>query len=158
MQEKRVKYEQALQEELARQAQQAKEQKEREELEALLAAERLREEELEREEARKQEAARAAKELLQGKFAQEPTEGDMATITFRMPNGQRVTRKFLAEDRVGTLYEWVSSLEQESYGFENPGSDVQLLVPMPRKVYDQLDEVLRDTKLYPKALLTVKEL
>lgn len=43
-------------------------------------------------------------------------------------------------------------------GFETPGSEFQLLVPMPRKVYDQMNETLEEAKLCPKALLTIKEL
>ena len=43
-------------------------------------------------------------------------------------------------------------------GYETPGSDFQLLVPMPRRVYDNLEETLEEAKLCPKALITVKEL
>lgn len=43
-------------------------------------------------------------------------------------------------------------------GFENPYSEFELIIPLPRHVFSNREETLLQANLYPKALLTVKEI
>lgn len=55
------------------------------------------------------------------KFAVEPAESELTTtLTFRVPSGTRVTRRFLRSDTVQVLYDYVKTIiEDEAMGFEN---------------------------------------
>ncbi len=56
---------------------------------------------------------------------EEPVEDTATTtqITLRVPSGQRIVRRFLKSDTVGTLYDYVRTLNYIEMGFETPGCD-----------------------------------
>lgn len=59
---------------------------------------------------------------------------------------------------MGLVYDFVKTLPADVQGFENPEAQFLLLVPMPRKVFDQMHLNLEEVALVPKALVTVSEL
>ena len=74
---------------------------------------------------------------------------DLTTkIDFRMPSGARISHVFYRTDTVKTLHQFISLQDLQNF---------EILVPIPRKVYSDLDETLDDAKLCPRALLTVNE-
>jgi hypothetical protein len=63
----------------------------------------------------------------------------------------------LGNDQVGLIYDYIRSLDD--IGFEEEASEFQVFQPLPKKIFDNKDQTLREAGLYPKAsILTVKEL
>ena len=61
-------------------------------------------------------------DLIKIKFAQEPAEDPLLTTTimFRVPSGQRVSRRFLKDEPVKVLYDYMRKIaSDQANGFEN---------------------------------------
>ncbi|KAI8826020.1 thioredoxin-like protein [Fimicolochytrium jonesii] len=122
-------------------------------------AERTR---LEEEAARKEEEEREAflerrKRRREELLANLPTEpaADAPNITklsIRLPSGDRVIRRFDADDLVSKLYEFV-----ETRDLEPLEGEFLVVGTFPREVYDDLEKSLKEVGLVPSASLVVEE-
>ena len=77
-----------------------------------------------------------------------------AMIRLVLPTGQKVNRRFYADDTIGVVkaFVYLHCLEQE--GMENIG----LSTNFPRKTYEDDDLTLQDAGLVPQAVLMVQDL
>lgn len=120
--EQEKKYQDMLEEE-QRKAQQAEDERRR------LEAQR-------RQEAEEQEAFERFKASCRREQRPEPTQGRLVNIAFRLPNGTKLTRNFLASDPVKSMRAFVYS--REELDFPRP---VQLMHDYPlRPVAPEVDE------------------
>lgn len=94
------------------------------------------------------------------KIPPEPKEhNDLTTaIVFRYPDGEkRKERLFYKTDTVQLLYDYIESLGSEIYtepDFEN----FELIQSFPFKSYKNKTKTLEEEKLYPNAVIQIKEL
>eukprot|EP01104_Vermistella_antarctica_P001439 TRINITY_DN1148_c0_g1_i1.p2 TRINITY_DN1148_c0_g1~~TRINITY_DN1148_c0_g1_i1.p2 ORF type:complete len:496 (+),score=96.52 TRINITY_DN1148_c0_g1_i1:2245-3732(+) len=145
--EQDVAYEESLR------ADQERERREREE------REREEREERERVEAiRAEEEARAAKksqrerelELKLGRIPPEPAAGevDVVQIYVRLPNGERIGRRFRSTDRFQSLYDFVDTKQDEV-----EADTYELMTNFPRVVFRDVDEAISTGQFGKSALL-----
>lgn len=88
-------------------------------------------------------------------LAQEPEDNDKATkILIRLPNGNRLERRFLLADQLQTVYDFVDTKIEHSSADEEDLYD--LVTNYPRKVYSDHNISLRDAGLYPQAMLFIQ--
>ena len=90
---------------------------------------------------------------------QEPVEGDKdaSSIVFRLPvSGERISRRFLKSEKVGTLYDFIDSLG-EKVQFEHTEGEYVIMQSMPRKLFVEKEKTLAEEGLFPRAMLQVKE-
>ncbi|CAI2180171.1 9093_t:CDS:2 [Funneliformis geosporum] len=130
------------------------------------------------ERARKEEEARQLLALNRENWRQwtlknlpdEPlTETEVAKLSFRLANGERVVRKFRATDTVETVYNFVDTYylrnTSSSSNVSEPSPDYihtfdfLLVSPYPRSVYhaDKFKEIQNEQGLWPSANLIVEE-
>lgn len=132
------------------QARRAQEEREREERERLEAEKR--------EQARiaRLEAKKARKERLLATLPEEPPADipDLAKLSIRLPNGERIVRRFLATNTVQTLYDFVETRDLAPL---DPELDFLVVGMFPRKVYNEMDETLEEVGLVPSGTLVVEE-
>jgi len=98
-------------------------------------------------------------EGLQPKFEQEPDQDnpDCCTICFRYPDGEKTKiRRFLKNDKIKELYDYVKSLGNEIYTEEGNGI-FSLYQPFPPKKYDNMENTLDNEGLFPNAVIQIKE-
>jgi hypothetical protein len=89
---------------------------------------------------------------------EEPAEGDpeVTTVVFRYPDGnRRAERRFLKSNKVKVLYDYVDSLGSEVL---EESDKYELIQSFPFTVYRDFDKTLEEEKLYPNAMLQIKEL
>ncbi len=87
----------------------------------------------------------------------EPEEGnkEASKIMFRYPHTeQRVERRFMKTDKIGSLYDFVCTLGTEI--FEESG-EFELITPFPFKIYNNKEKTLVEEGLYPNAVLQIRE-
>ena len=84
---------------------------------------------------------------------------DKCTILFRFPDGEKsVQRKFLKQDKINSLYEYIKSLGREIFT-ENYNHHFSLLQTFPYKLFDdKKDNTLEEEGLFPNSVLQIKEL
>uniref|UniRef100_A0A1D1XIS9 UBX domain-containing protein 10 n=1 Tax=Anthurium amnicola TaxID=1678845 RepID=A0A1D1XIS9_9ARAE len=99
-----------------------------------------------------------------------PNETEVARLSFKLANGERVVRKFRATDTVETAYIFVDTYhlknEASSSTVSEPPSnyehtfDFLLVSPYPRNVHhvDKFKEIKSEQGLWPSANLIVEEL
>ena len=95
------------------------------------------------------------KEELKRTLPDEPQPGpgiEIAKIVFRLPDGSRSERKFLATDTIEQLYHYASTLELHIDGYE-----FTIVSNFPRKRYEDRTQTLKDAGLYPTGMLVVEE-
>ncbi|KAJ3214026.1 hypothetical protein HDU67_002170 [Dinochytrium kinnereticum] len=136
-------------------ADQEKERKAQEERERI----RKEKEEVElqqRERENKIDAKKRRKEELRMNLAPEPplTVKEVAKISLRLPSGERVIRRFLADEKLEILYNFIESLDLSPLSIE---ADIVAVNTYPRKVLLDLSQTLREAGLYPNASLIVEE-
>lgn len=134
------------------QAEQERTRKEREE-------ERQRIEEVKRKEQLRVAMEEEAKQK-RHRLPEEPAEKDPLAchIVLRLPgSGERVNRRFLKNETVQVLYDFVDSLGPERLGFENSSQEYIILQSMPRKEFTDKDKKLEEVGLFPRAMLQIKE-
>lgn len=74
----------------------------------------------EKEEAEQQAAE--LKEALKLSMVEPAADAEgVVSITMRLPSGSRITRRFVKDDTVGTIYDYVRTLDD--LGFDNPSAD-----------------------------------
>jgi FAS-associated factor 2 len=107
----------------------------------------------EREEEMMKEKAEAALRLRQSKREQlglEPAEGPETTqIVFRLPDGSKLTRRFLKSSAVSSLFLFLDSQESELPAYE-------LVTSFPSHSFSEQDRSLEMEGLCPRALLHVR--
>ena len=98
-------------------------------------------------------------EELKKKFELEPDKDnpDCCTISFRFPDGdKRQDRRFLKNNKVKDLYDYVKSLGNEIYTEEGNGV-FSLYQPFPPKKYENMENTLENEGLFPNAVIQIKE-
>jgi hypothetical protein len=147
---------QKQQEELKRLEQQEEEDRKKK---IRLEAEKRQKEEEERikEEKIKEEFRRKENEKIIKKKAlpEQPKEGDPNStfIVFRLPSGERSERRFNKGDTIEDLYNYIESLENIEHN-----NKLELIQTFPFIAYTNKEKTLEEEKLFPNAVLQVKEL
>lgn len=102
----------------------------------------------------KKEIAKAVKENL----PEEPTEDhpEVTVVSLRLPSGESITRRFLKTDKIQLLYDFVTSLGNET-GFESSHSSFSIRQPMPPKEFEEMDKTLAEEGLHPRCRVIVRE-
>eukprot|EP00008_Paramoeba_atlantica_P010947 CAMPEP_0201488194 /NCGR_PEP_ID=MMETSP0151_2-20130828/17590_1 /ASSEMBLY_ACC=CAM_ASM_000257 /TAXON_ID=200890 /ORGANISM="Paramoeba atlantica, Strain 621/1 / CCAP 1560/9" /LENGTH=214 /DNA_ID=CAMNT_0047873437 /DNA_START=769 /DNA_END=1413 /DNA_ORIENTATION=+ len=112
-------------------------------------SERLR---IEEETRLKQLRLQEERKLKEERLPQEPRESDenVARLSFRLPGGVRLTRRFSAHQKVQSLYDYVDTKQTT---FE---PDTYTLFCFPRREFVDLDATLESAGLCPSSSLEVK--
>ena len=98
-------------------------------------------------------------EILKKKFEKEPEEDnpDVCVISFRYPDGdKRKERRFLKNNKIKDLYDYIESLGNEIYTGDGNGV-FSLYQPFPPKKYENMENTLEKEGLFPNALIQIKE-
>jgi len=91
-------------------------------------------------------------------LADEPASDnpDSAFIIFRYPDGdRRAERRFLKSHTVQNLYDYVDSLGSDVF---MEGDKYELIQPFPFKLYSDFTKMLEEEKLFPNAVLQIREI
>lgn len=136
--------------------------KQKHDMEVLEKQEELKEEEIKKEkineEKIKEEIEKNANEA-KNKILDEPdvNNPDCTVICFRYPDGeQRKDRRFLKNNTIQNLYDYVTSLGREIYT-EEENNSFSLYQPFPPKKYDNMENTLEKEGLFPNAIIQIKE-
>lgn len=108
---------------------------------------RIEEERKVLEDRKREEEKRSENERRIEKVGPEPNGDDSCLVIFRMPDGNKVERRFAGTRNVEVLYEFIRTLGLD--GFE-------LLFGFPALVLKDLDQVLRESALFPKGIVIVR--
>jgi len=85
-------------------------------------------------------------------FPLEPdTSEDIVNLVFRMPNGERIQRRFHKNDKLHLVRDWLD-LQKKSLGI-TPNNEFSIETDFPRKVYSEYDTNLGD--LFPRNQMLV---
>ena len=98
-------------------------------------------------------------EILKKKFEKEPDEDnpDVCVISFRYPDGdKRKERRFLKNNKIKDLYDYIESLGNEIYTRDGNGV-FSLYQPFSPKKYENMENTLEKEGLFPNALIQIKE-
>ena len=98
-------------------------------------------------------------EILKKKFEKEPDKDnpDICIICFRYPDGdKRKERRFLKNNKIKDLYDYIESLGNEIYTEDGNGV-FSLYQPFPPKKYENMENTLEKEGLFPNALIQIKE-
>ena len=98
-------------------------------------------------------------EILKKKFEKEPEEDnpDVCVISFRYPDGdKRKERRFLKNNKIKDLYDYIESLGNEIYTEDGNGV-FSLYQPFPPKKYENMENTLENEGLFPNAVIQIKE-
>ena len=98
-------------------------------------------------------------EILKKKFEKEPDKDnpDICIICFRYPDGdKRKERRFLKNNKIKDLYDYIESLGNEIYTGDGNGV-FSLYQPFPPKKYENMENTLEKEGLFPNALIQIKE-
>ncbi|KAI8913512.1 thioredoxin-like protein, partial [Gorgonomyces haynaldii] len=106
---------------------------------------------LENEEENKRKAKIERKEALARNLEQEPTTGDICKISIRLPSGERLIRKFRADDAVSKLYDFVESKDLSPLDLM---AEIVIVNTYPRKEIPR-ETRFKDCGLYPNASVVV---
>lgn len=117
-------------------------------------------EERERREKEEQEQRHKEQQKKQNKMIipKEPVNGERnsTNILFRFPDGENsVERRFYKTDKIEDLYNFIGSLD--GINFNNAEDKFDLVQPFPLSVYSDKIKTLEEAKLYPNALVQVRE-
>ena len=84
---------------------------------------------------------------------------DKCVILFRFPDGEKsVQRKFLKQDKIKALYDFVKSLGRDIF-MEEEHHHFSLLQTFPYKLFDEIqDNTLEKEGLFPNSVLQIKEI
>jgi len=86
------------------------------------------------------------------------TEQNIAQIIYRLPNGDKIQRRFYQNEKVEVLFKFLESRTEEQVP-----KNFELVINYPRKVFSKTEKMglnvtLNEAKLVPQAVLFVKEL
>ena len=92
---------------------------------------------------------------------QEPDDDnpDKCIILFRFPDGEKsVQRKFLKQDKIKVLYDFIKSLGRDIF-MEEDHHHFSLLQTFPYKLFDEIqNNTLEQEGLFPNSVLQIKEI
>lgn len=115
----------------------------------------------EQSELEKRQKEQEQKLLIQKKLNEIPPEPsqddkDSSLIIFRCPDGERRhERRFLKSHKIQSLYDFVDTLGKDIF---EEGDSYELIQPFPYKAYVDKEKTLEEEKLFPNAVLQIKEL
>jgi hypothetical protein len=78
------------------------------------------------------------------------TDAPISSIMFRMPDGSRQERRFLASDKVATLYDYLEVNARDAQW-----ADYKLATSFPKRDLLDHSQTLQEADLVPDALLMV---
>ena len=113
---------------------------------------------LEKEKEEKEKQQKKLQEEKEKSLPSEPAINDpnATSIIFRYPNDDtRKERRFLKTDKISLLYDFVASLGTSMFEENN---EFDLITPFPIKVFNDMDKTLEEEKLFPNAVLQIREL
>jgi len=100
------------------------------------------------------------KEIFSQLIPPEPDDSnpDKCIIIFRLPDGQKnIQRKFLKNNKISLLYDFIKSLGREIYT-EGQYNNFSIIQTFPFKNFeDKLNNTLEEEGLYPNSVLQIKE-
>ncbi|KAI8849474.1 hypothetical protein BC829DRAFT_182361 [Chytridium lagenaria] len=113
-------------------------------------------EKLEMERENKIEMRMRRREELRQNLPVEPaaTAKDIAKISLRLPSGERVVRRFNADDKIELVYNFIESMDLSPISIE---ADIVAVNTYPRKVLLDKTQTLKEAGLVPSASLIVEE-
>ena len=77
-------------------------------------------------------------------------------ISFRMPTGGTVERRFLKTDKIQLLYDYITSLGHDDH-FENSHTNFHIQETFPKKILDNYSKTLQDEGLTRRCKLIIRE-
>lgn len=89
---------------------------------------------------------------------EEPQSGDPEStlMVFRYPDGEgRAERRFSKKNKVKDLYTYIESLENQTF---NEEGKFELIQPFPFKAYKDKEKTLEEEKLFPNAVIQIREI
>lgn len=119
----------------------------------------LKEKKEEEEKMLKQKEIETKAEDAKSKLLPEPEKDDpnSTLIIFRFPDGERrEERRFLKSHTIKNLYDFVLSFGSEIYT-EPENNHFILVQTFPYKAYEDMNKTLEEEKLFPNAVLQIKE-
>ena len=132
----------------------AQQERELREAERIVEARKLQEQKEKQEALKKSEEAKQAKALEDAqkkekieRIGEEPNGPDTSFISFRMPDGSKVERRFAKTQKVSVLYDFIETLNCSHFN---------LLFGFPSEILSKSDETLENAGIHPKALLIVR--
>ena len=93
------------------------------------------------------------------KLEEEPKEDnpDCTTIIFKYPDGERrIKRRFLKNNNIQNLYDYVNSLGKEIYT-QKEKNTFSLFRPFPPNKFDNMKNTLEKEGLFPLAVIQIRE-
>lgn len=106
---------------------------------------------------RKKNEEKKKKEEILSILPEEPSSlnEDSTLIIFRYPHSEvRRERRFLKSDKIQNLYLFVKSLGTEMF---EENINFELITPFPMKVYNDMEKSLFEEKLFPNAVIQIRE-
>lgn len=83
-------------------------------------------------------------------------DGNSTLIIFRYPHSEeRRQRRFLISDKIELLYIYVRSLGTDIFEESN---EFEIITPFPMRIYKDMSKTLEDEKLYPNAVVQIREI
>ncbi len=121
------------------------------EYEASLAEDRAKAESV-RQEQERIKRAQEAREAKRRRVPEEPPVGTsgIAELVVRLPNNERIKRRFLESHTIGDVYDFVETAAEQAVEV-----DFDLMTPYPKKTFTDRSVRLGDAGLTPRALLVV---
>lgn len=111
--------------------------------------ERIRKEEDEQK--RINETKERKKAEMKNKVGQEPPEGpEISHLSFRMPNGQKIERRFHRNQNIEEIYDFIETLDIQN-AFE-------IVSGFPPKILVDKSKAIHEEGLHPKAVVHVREI
>lgn len=119
---------------------------------------KIKKEQQEKERNEKEKQDKKLKEEKLNSLPPEPTSdnSDSTLIIFRYPHSeQRRERRFMKTDKIQVLYNFVAALGNDMFEESN---EFDLITPFPMKIYSDMERTLEEEKLYPNAVLQIREI
>jgi hypothetical protein len=104
-----------------------------------------------------EEEKKKQQEYILNQLPQEPNESDpdSSLIIFRLADGSsRIERRFKKSDKIRALYTFANTIEEKQL---ESGTDYILIQPFPFIAYTDLERTLEEEKLFPNAIIQIKE-
>ena len=104
---------------------------------------------------KKNSLERRTKEYLKENLLAEPIkDSNTCTISFRMPDGTLLERRFSKNWKIVEMYNFIGSLDNVLTEEE---TEFDLIIPFPMKVYNDMNQTFEQAGLFPNAMLVVRE-
>lgn len=124
----------------------------------LIQEEKIKEENILKEKAINEEKRKILQKEKHNSLPSEPSHDDKnaTSIVFRYPNDDtRKERRFLKTDKISILYDFVASLGTDMFEESN---EFDLITPFPVKIFSDMEKTLEEEKLFPNAVIQIREI